>query len=198
MVDVYIISLSDLLAAVGDEESKSILQQFKGRKADTSTPHDVEVFLHKKAIDFERSAISTTHLVFEAETNLLLGFFSLTMKPLKMNKKNFEKLSNTRKKKLLRIGRRTSDQKYEVNGYLIGQLGKNHIEEIDQKITGNELLTLAYKKVKEASQIIRCKYVWLECEDTEKLISFYTKFGFSEVEDYISKNNLKIMIMKLD
>ena len=88
---------------------------------------------------------------------------------------------------------------YIVNSYLLGQLGKNYSEEINEnnQISGMQLLTLAYDTLMEAKKIINVRYVWLECEDIEKLLSFYKTFGFEEIENFTSVNNLKVLIMKL-
>lgn len=167
-------SLDNLITALGEETLKEILIKFKGK---SSIPNDIESFLHDKAIQFEKSAIASTYLVFEKETNILLGFFSLANKPLTMSKKNFENLSNNQKNKLKQYGRNIGN-KFQINSYLIGQLGKNFSKEAEGKICGADLLTLAYDKVAEASDIIRAKYVWLECDNNAKLINFYSSFGF--------------------
>ena len=49
----------------------------------------------------------------------------------------------------------------------------------------------------KVKKIVNGRYVWLECEDNEKLLSFYKKFGFKEMENFISGNGLKVLVMKL-
>ncbi|MCK1214679.1 GNAT family N-acetyltransferase [Streptococcus uberis] len=189
-----IISLDDLINALGEDTLKTeILPTFKSISEE---PNDIESFLHNKSISFEKTAIASTYLVFQKETNILVGFFSLANKPLTMSKRNFEKLSNSQKRKLTQYGRKI-DSKFQINSYLIGQLGKNYSTEAMGLITGNELLTLAFDKVVEASTIIRAKYVWLECENNPKLVEFYKNFGFSPINNYISENGLTVMILKL-
>jgi len=46
--------------------------------------------------------------------------------------------------------------------------------------------------------LINAKYVWLECRNSEKLIDFYKKFGFEKIDNFISKDGLAVMMMKLD
>ncbi|MCO7178905.1 GNAT family N-acetyltransferase [Streptococcus gallolyticus] len=187
-----------MLETLEIEAIKEILSSFKSINEDE--PHDVETFLHKKAIDFEKTALASTYLVFDTETNILLGFFSLANKPLTMSKKNFESLSKNQQKKLRRSGR-TIGTKFQVNSYLIGQLGKNYSEEAqvvaETYISGKELLTLAYDQVVAASRVIKARYVWIECEDVEYLKNFYQNFGFRLIPDYESSNNLKVMLMKI-
>ena len=191
-------SLDDLLSALKTEEIKSIFNDFISINQDDS-PHDVELFLKTKAIDFERTAIATTYLVFDEGTNILLGFFSLANKPLTMSKKNFEGLSKKQQKSLRHSGRQIGN-KFQVNSYLIGQLGKNYSESVqnaEYKLNGKELLDLAYGKVLEASKIIKAKYVWIECEDIQDLKTFYSDFGFAMIPDYFSSNNLRVMMMRI-
>lgn len=197
-MSIRVVSLDDMLETLEIEAIKEILSSFKSINEDE--PHDVETFLHKKAIDFEKTALASTYLVFDTETNILLGFFSLANKPLTMSKKNFESLSKNQQKKLRRSGR-TIGTKFQVNSYLIGQLGKNYSEEAQvvagTYISGKELLTLAYDQVVAASRVIKARYVWIECEDVEYLKNFYQNFGFRLIPDYESSNNLKVMLMKI-
>lgn len=60
----------------------------------------MEYFLHSKAIQFEKMAISTTYLIFsELEDDIILaGYFSIANKPLTMSKRIFNKLSNSQRK----------------------------------------------------------------------------------------------------
>ncbi len=190
--------LGDLISSISIDDVKDVLKTFKGIPLNEGV-HDVETFLHTKAIDFERSSLATTYLVFDEETNIMLGFFSLANKPLTMSEKNFDKLSNKQKKSLNKSGRRIGT-KYQINSFLIGQLGKNYSEDVSNAksaISGKELLTLAYDKVIEASRIINTKYVWLECEEIPYLESFYKGFGFMPIPDYISENGLKVMLLKV-
>lgn len=188
-----VVSLTNLIEALDKEELEKIILSFKSNSAN---PNDIEIFLHKKAIQFERAAIASTYLVFERETNILVGFFSLANKPLTMSKRNFDALSNNQQNKLKQHGRAIG-QKFQINSYLIGQLGKNFSEEASNLITGGDLLTLAFDKVEEASNIIRAKYVWLECENHPKLINFYSSFGFKTITPHASKDGLVVMILKI-
>ena len=198
-MSVRVVSLDDMLESLDIGVVKEILSSFQSIR-NSDEPHDVEKFLHKRAIDFEKTALASTYLVFDTETSILLGFFSLANKPLTMSKKNFDSLSNTQQKKLRQSGR-TIGTKFQVNSYLIGQLGKNYsrgAKEIAKThISGDELLTLAYDKVVAASQLIKAKYVWIECEDIEYLKNFYQNFGFRLIPDYESSNNLKVMVMRI-
>nr|DAJ37622.1 MAG TPA: hypothetical protein [Caudoviricetes sp.] len=186
-------SLDNLITALGEEDTKEKLLTFEGK---SDVPNDIESFLHEKAIQFEKSAIASTYLVFEEETNILVGFFSLANKPLTMSEKNFDSLSNNQRNRLKQYGRKIGN-KFQINSYLIGQLGKNFSKEAEKKISGADLLTLAFDKVAEASAIIRAKYVWLECENNEKLIDFYSSFGFKQINPKPLEDELVVLILKI-
>lgn len=202
-MSLKIITLQSLIDSYETEsEVLDILKTFE------STPHfltgkvnDVEDFLHNKAIEFERNALSTTHLIFSEYRKelILVGYFSLANKPLTMTKKNYNSLNGSQKRKLCNHGSKTESGGYIVNSYLLGQLGKNFSDKAIQTkaIDGSILLTIAYDTILEAKQFINAKYVWLECEDEPRLIDLYKKFGFEKINGYESQNGLMIMIMKL-
>ncbi|MFP7776013.1 GNAT family N-acetyltransferase [Streptococcus dysgalactiae] len=193
---LHAFSLSDLINTLGLDEVQIIIESFKSINLETSTPHDVEVFLRTKAIEFEKSSISSTYLVFDTQTHDLVGFFSLANKPLIFSKKGFQSLSKNMQKAFNRHGRRLASGGHQVNSYLVGQIGKNYSLS-NSTVTGKKILTLAYDKAKEAARIINTKYVWLECENTPKLLRFYQSFGFTLIDNFESENGLKVFVMKI-
>ena len=199
-MEINVVGLQDLLNTFSEEDVQNILKEFKSiPNHETNEQNDVECFLHNKAINFENMAWATTHLAFvELEKPVLVGYFSFANRPLKMTNKNFEKLSNTQKKKLLKYGRR-EENFVEINSYLIGQLGKNYNldDSIKQEVTGNKLLAIAYKMLVDIVKVVNVKYVWVECEDSEKLLDFYKEFGFNLIENYRGDNELNVLIMKI-
>ena len=102
------------------------------------------------------------------------------MKPLTVRG---ETVSNTVKKKLLRVSEwdEKSDT-YTMSAYLIAQLGKNFTNGADQKITGEELLALAWDKIKEIQYLGGGVVTFLEAENEEKLLSFYRDNRFSQFD----------------
>ncbi len=115
-------------------------------------------------------------------------------------KENYEKLLKKQQKKLSFNGRKLENGDYIVNSFLLGQLGKNFNKNIleEDKIKGVELLTIAYNLLIEIKNLINVKYLWIECEDNKKLLDFYSNFGFKLIENYVSNNGLKVMILKLE
>jgi hypothetical protein len=167
-----VISLEDMYNAIGEEQLKALLKNFK-----CNLNKDVEYFIKEKAIQFLKLGISKTFLVSTSYkgNNVIVGYFSLTNKVTRI-KKNI--LSNSLKKKLNRFSQNDDPKYYIVSLPLIGQLGKNYYDDYNTLISGDVLLKLACDKVKEAQQILGGKFVFLECEDKEILKNFYESNGF--------------------
>ena len=108
------LSINDLLKYDTEEYVKeNILNTFSSRKN-----NNVEDFLHNKAIFFEKSSISTTHLIFD-NNDTLLGYFSVANKSLILPNERFENLSNSKQKKLMQSGQKVGNGFYLVNIYLL-------------------------------------------------------------------------------
>ncbi len=145
-MNIKVVALQDLLNNYSEDFIQEILNKFRSiPNHESVVQNDVECFLHKKAIEFEKMTWATTHLVFvESDELVLAGYFSLANRPLKISEKNFKKLSNTQRKKLLKYG--SKEEKFiEINSFLIGQLGKNYNvnDNIKNLVTGKYLLSIA-------------------------------------------------------
>ena len=169
------INLNDMLEALGEDEVKSILSSFV-----CPLNKDVENFLKYKAIEFSKRCFSKTHLVFwvtdDGTEKELVGYFTIASKFIGIDRK----VVNSREARKLRehgmFDEKTS--KYIVSAPLIGQLGKNFANGNDALISGSELLQLAIDKVRLVQKEIGGRFVYLECEDTQKLTAFYEKNNF--------------------
>lgn len=141
---------------------------------------DVERFLKKSSIEFTKKNQSVTYLVFDTATMDLVGYFTIALKPLTVKA---ETVSNTVKRKLGRVSELDEQsQTYTMSAYLIAQLGKNFTGGTDNKITGNELLELAWNIVEKMQYMGGGMVTFLEAEDNEKLLSFY-KFNRFQIFD---------------
>ncbi|MDN3074155.1 GNAT family acetyltransferase [Enterococcus faecalis] len=185
-----------------EEEIKNLLFSFECKSLSFGAS-DVEYFLHNKAVNFETMDMARTYLVLSTYQSkfYLAGYFSISNKPLVIPKKQFnsKKISNSQRKRLMGFGHRTDMKNYECKGYLLGQLGKNY-SEIAKKanqISGNDLLALAYEKVKEAHSLVGGRVLHLECENNEKIKTFYSENGFVQLEDYESPNNYCLFVKQI-
>ena len=132
---------------------------------------DVERFLKKSSIEFTKKNQSVTYLVFDVSSMELVGYFTIALKPLTVRG---ETVSNTVKKKLMRVSELDEQsQTYTTSAYLIAQLGKNFKNGAEKKITGEELLELAWDIVEKMQYMGGGMVTFLEAENSERLLSFY-------------------------
>ena len=173
------------------ERVEKILRNFKSIKE-----NDIEFFLSNKAVQFENLAISSTHLLFN-ENRQLLGYFTIANRSLVLSKEELNTLSKTQQKKLSNSGSILRNGDLMTSSFLLGQLGKNYSDDVLNKVLGRDLLTSAYNLLLRIKELINTKYVWLECQNESRLINFYRNFGFKLLENIISEDGLKVMIMEL-
>lgn len=172
----FYINIRDYLALGDDNEAgepmlEKVLSGF-------SCPQnlDVERFLKHSAIEFARKKQSVTYLVFSVEQKILLGYFTLALKPLTVKGQS---VSNTTKRKLQRVSELDeSSDTYTLSAYLIAQLGKNYANGGNELISGSELLELAWNVIEDAQYMLGGMVVFLEAENKEKLLEFYADNHF--------------------
>lgn len=137
---------------------------------------DIERFLKKSSIEFTKKNQSVTYLVFEVSSMEFVGYFTIALKPLTVRG---ETVSNTVKKKLLRVSEfDEQSQTYTMSAYLIAQLGKNFQNGAEKKITGEELLELAWDVIEKIQYMCGGMVTFLEAENSEELLSFYKENRF--------------------
>lgn len=169
------VNLADIVEQLGEDSAKEILSEF-------SCPInlDVQNFLCEKAIEFSRQGLSKTHLVFwetdDFQSKELVGYYTIASKFITIQRSSV----NSREARKLRahgiFNEKTNE--YTVSAPLIGQLGKNYTAGNNTLISGDDLLKLAMEKVKKVQREVGGKFVYLECEDKEKLRCFYEKNNF--------------------
>ena len=170
-----IIHLSDMLEILGEEDTKSILSTF-------SCPlnKDIEDFLRFKAITFSAQGLAKTHLVFTSykDKPCLIGYFTLSNKGFSVayNERSFSKTLRKRLNKFAVYNRAFNS--YTVSAPLIAQLSKNFTNGYNKLISGDELLKMACDQVASIQALVGGRFVYLECEDKDFLINFYSENGF--------------------
>ncbi len=136
--------------------------------------------MKKSAIEFTQKNQSVTYLVFSLGSMKLVGYFTIALKPLTVRG---ETVSNTTKKKLLRVSERDErSDTYTMSAYLIAQLGKNYADGMDKEITGKELVELAWTVIEEIQYMGGGMVSFLEAENEEKPLSFYRDNCFSRFD----------------
>ena len=162
---------------------------------------DVEMYLREQAIEFTLKDQSVTYLVFTNINAELLGYFTIAVKPIIINAKNF---SNHMKRKLSRSGEYDEiTQTYSLAAYLVAQLGKNFARDADKSISGKELLDLALDQVRELQYQAGGTVVFLESEDNESLRNFYQQengfkqFGYRETNSPKQERHKLVQMLKI-
>lgn len=179
--DVTVFNIREYLSGkddkdLGEDALRDILSEFSCEK----NP-DVERFLKEQSIAFTKKNQSVTYLVFANEDAALIGYFTLTIKPISVNVGEF---SNTMKKKIARVSELDEENgTYTLSAYLIAQLGKNYADGMNERITGEQLLQAAVDTIKELQYMAGGMVIFLEAEDKEQLMKFYEeKNGFKRFD----------------
>ncbi len=141
---------------------------------------DVERFLKQQAVEFAKKHQAVTYLVLSQEDAELLGYFSITVKPLVVRAEPF---SNTVKCKLARFSEiDKGEQTYNLAAYLIAQLGKNFNDRAKGRITGKELLAAAIRQIQSLQYQVGGMVAFVEAENNVKLLFFYENYGFKQFD----------------
>jgi len=180
MTGYRLVNLIAMTEEIGEDATKDILSSF-------SCPlnPDVEYFLKSKAIEFAKQGWAQTHLVFASYKKewVLVGYFALANKHMTISSKFLDKHSRTLKKRISKFATYDAGIKaYVLSAPLIAQLGKNFTNKYNELISGDELLNEACNKIATIQYELGGKFVYVECEDKEKLISFYSSNGFCEFD----------------
>jgi hypothetical protein len=167
----------------GFELGENVLTQILSEFSCEKNP-DVDRFLKNSAIEFTKKNQSVTYLVFSVDDGSLLGYFTIAVKPLTVRGEMVDgKMSNRAKNKIKRVSELDEEtQSYNMAAYLIAQLGKNYTDNANEKITGVELLELAWQVVEQMQQLGGGMVTFLEANNEEKLLKFYTDNGFQRFD----------------
>ena len=169
--DVTVFNIREYLSVkddrvLGEETLRGILSEFSCEKNS-----DVERFLKEQSIEFTKKNQSVTYLVFANEDATLVGYFTITIKPISVNADNF---SNAMKRKIARVSELDEENgTYTLSAYLIAQLGKNFTNGANETIIGEQLLQAAVDTIKELQYMAGGMVIFLEAENEKKLMRFY-------------------------
>ena len=157
--------------------------------------------MREQSIEFTKKNQSVTYLVFSNDDASLVGYFTLTVKPITVNAENF---SNTMKRKLAKVSELDEENgTYTLSAYLIAQLGKNYKDGLNEKIAGEQLLQAAIETIKELQYMVGGMVIFLEAEDKEKLMRFYEdengfkRFDTKEVKAGTENAHVLVQLLKI-
>lgn len=169
MSECIAVNIQDILKAIGEEKLQRLLSDF-------SSPlnEEVEDFVRNKSIEFAKKKLSITYLVIrktDSGEKVLTGIFTLAHKAVEVTNTD---ISNTAHRKLLRYAKLDEEtDKYNVSAFLIAQFGKNNSVPEKWKISGNELMDLAFEILKHVQYYVGGGVVYLDCENIGKVLEFY-------------------------
>ena len=155
----------------GEEELKLLFSRY----ACPLNP-DVERFLVHQSIDFTKRNLSVTYIVVAKDSDELVGYFTLTIKPISVNASVFSKTMQRKIERVSEVNDQTGE--YILAAYLIAQLGKNYKDGMNERITGAQLLQSAIDVIRETQYRLGGTVVFLETDNVDKLIAFYEDNGF--------------------
>jgi hypothetical protein len=172
------------------EKLLNLLQTFK-----CSRNPDIEVFLHKTALEFELRDKSRTYLwLYPLQGRLVVaGYFTLALDVVELP----ESMSKSLKKKL---GKGYVPKKPYLPAYLIGQLGRS--DKVSREfLPGEAILRRALSLVKEASSIVGNRLVIVDVaesgeQEAQRLVNWYKSFGFKEL-DYLEAEGKELIRLYL-
>jgi len=199
--DVSVFNIREYLSiqddgVLGEEALKEVLSEFLCEKN-----ADVERFFKEQSIEFTKKNQSVTYLVVTNDDATLVGYFTLAIKPINVDADNF---SNTMKKKIARVSELDPiNGTYTLSAYLIAQLGKNYADNANERITGEQLLQAAIDTIKKLQYMAGGMVIFLETENTEKLINFYEvkngfkRFSTKEVKSGTENAHTLVQLLKV-
>lgn len=185
--NLHTIRLFDLLAMDGGEKFfESVANSFVSKNA------DVEQFFREKSVQATKLNTAATYLVISYEDKKfdLLGYFTLATKMLTLKQSS---LSKTECKSISRFGYFDEDsQSYKLPAVLIAQFSRN-FNESSKSISGDDLMDIALDKIRDILHSTSGKAVFLECEQSEKIVGFYTRHNFQPLGNTVlSKDNKEL------
>ncbi len=163
----YCLSIFELLDDYDKDGINRLLSDFK-----CTQNSEIEKFLQNNSYDFSVKYQAITYLIYSNENDNIVGYFSLSVKPIIIKSDN---LSNRSLNKILRMSDFDEENK-TVNpaAYLIAQLGKNDGADINIDAIF-EIIDIVVSKIqKSCGGVVE----FLESENEEKLVNMYHNKGF--------------------
>lgn len=180
------VNILDMLKYLGEDACKRILSSFS-----CEINPSIEKFLKENAIDFAKQKIAITYIVFDQD--YIVGYYTISNRILFIDK---DSVSNSIKKKITKFSQDGTNSQYlALPMPLIAQLGKNLNPNISTKISGKNLLNMALQEVLQIEYLLGGKTVYLECDENEKLLDFYSSQGFSRVNKRVTKSGESLIQM---
>lgn len=165
-----IVNLLDMLEEVEEDAVMDILSTFH-----CPLNMEIENFLKKRAVEFAKKKISVTYLVFNNK-NSLVAYITLAHKPTLIP---CQSMSKSTLRKLNRFSlMKPNEDNLNISAFLVAQFGKDTTVPKQDNICGSELMNMCLEILIDVQRRIGGSVVFLECEDNEKLMQFYSEQKF--------------------
>lgn len=179
---------------LSDEFDRSKIEQ-SFEKFSCQREVDLENFLLRKAIPYEKTNFGKTYLLIDL-ASLEQGIFSvMAYYTIAQKAIDISELSAKRKRKMLGDypGR---DSLKTIPAYLIGQLGRNDAY-TSEDISGEQILNECYNSISIAAQVVGGNIVILECRE-RMFERVYENKGFHKLYDDLNQESLYTLYKKVD
>lgn len=139
---------------------------------------EVETFLSDKAIMSAKQKQSITYLVMSKTTGAIVGYFTLTIKPITIVQDIFDGFSAKLRNKIRRNAKYDPNtNSFALSSYLIAQFGKN--DNVNE-ISGADLMEISLNKIQQIQYMVGGNIAFVEATPHPKLIQFYEDRGFRQ------------------
>ena len=191
MKEYVLISLGEMLSNGMKEDN--IQEVFK--KFSCQREADLENFLVRKAITYEKADFGKTYLFIDREKLEnneveVMAYFTISQSTL-----DISHLSKKQRRKA--IGEYPGrDSLSSIPTYLIGQLGRCDSYS-NEDINGERILDECYSTISVAAQIVGGKFIILECRE-QMFSKFYEGKGFRKLYEDLNENGLYTLYKKVN
>ncbi len=191
MINYNVIPLGEILNNEYDEH----LIESTFKKFSCQRENDLEDFLVRKSIPYEKTNYGKTHLIIDIDKLqngelIVAAYFTIAQKAV-----DISKLSKKKKRKLLGEypGRDSLDS---IPAYLIGQLGR--CDNYNGKdLSGQQILNECYHAISVAAQVVGGNLVVLECREC-MFDKFYAGKSFKKLYDELNDEGLYTLYQKIN
>lgn len=192
MKDYVVFSLGELLEEkeiINEENLKIALSDFTCERE-----KDLEDFLNRKAISYDKSKLGQTSLIVDKEELLNGNFVVMAFFTISFTSIDISEMSKSKKKRILgNVPGRERLNNYHA--FLIGQLGRS--DKYDSSdISGETILRECYHEIYKAQRVIGGRLLLLECRE-HMYDLFYKKQGFEKLSDELD-NGLYTLYTRLN
>lgn len=192
MINYKVIPLGEILDSEFDKQKiEAVFKKFSCQRET-----DLEDFLIRKAIPYEKSNYGKTHLIIDYDklSNMgelvIVAYFTISHRPV-----DISHLSKSKRKKTFKEYP-GADHLNSISAYLIGQLGRCD-DYSNEDLDGQTILNECYHAISVAARVVGGNVVILECRE-RMYEKFYEKQSYKKLSDELNEENLYTLYRKVD